>query len=122
MRRKGLSDTWIEWIMKAVCGGKVAVNLNGELGHYFRSYKGLRQGGPLSPLLFNLVVDGLSGILSKASTRCVIEGVTPHLVEGKAIAYKVLGFLSQWKKMLKPKEVLLMEDLILKLQEGLMAW
>jgi hypothetical protein len=42
MRRKGFSDIWIEWIMKAVCGGKVAVNLNGELGHYFRSYKGLR--------------------------------------------------------------------------------
>jgi hypothetical protein len=46
-----------------------------------------------------------------------------HLIKSpKAIAYKVLGFLSQWKKMLKPKEVLLMEDFILKLQEGLMAW
>jgi hypothetical protein len=65
-----------------VCGGRVAVNLNGELGHYFRSYKGLRHGDPLSLLLFNLVADGLSSILSKASERGFIEGVTPHLVEG----------------------------------------
>jgi hypothetical protein len=46
-----------------------------------------------------------------------------HLIKSpKAIAYKVLGFLSQWKKMLKPKEVMIMEDLTLKLQEGLKAW
>jgi hypothetical protein len=82
MIRKGFCKRWIEWILKAVCGGRVAVNLNGELGYYFRSYKGLRQGNPLSPLLFNLVADGLSGILSKASTRGVIERVTPYLVEG----------------------------------------
>jgi hypothetical protein len=46
-----------------------------------------------------------------------------HLIKTpKAIAYKVLGFLSQWKKMLKPEEVLKMEDTILTLQEGLKAW
>ena len=46
-----------------------------------------------------------------------------HLIKSpKSIAYKVLGFLSQWKKLLKPQEVLMMEDTILKLQEGLKAW
>jgi hypothetical protein len=46
-----------------------------------------------------------------------------HLIKSpKTIAYKVLGFLSQWKKLLEPKEVMMMDDLILKLLEGLKAW
>lgn len=68
--------------MKAVSCGRVAVNLNGVLGQYFRSYKGLRQRDPLSPLLFNIVADGLLAILDRASEKGLLEGVTPHLVEG----------------------------------------
>lgn len=81
-KSKGFSDQWIDWVMKAVRGGRVAVNLNGELGQYFRSYKGLRQGDPLSPTLFNLDADGLTTILNKAVERGVLSGVTPHLVPG----------------------------------------
>lgn len=40
----------------------------------------------------------------------------------KSIAYKILGFLSQWKKLLKPMEMDKVDDLIKKLQEGLKAW
>ena len=80
MKSKGFSDQWTQWVMKVVCGGRVVVNLDGELGQYFRSYKGLRQGDPLSPILLNLVADGLSAILNKAAERGVIRGVTPLLV------------------------------------------
>jgi len=34
----------------------------------------------LSPILLNLVADGLSAILNKAAERGVISGVTPQLV------------------------------------------
>jgi len=40
----------------------------------------------------------------------------------KVIAYKIVGILKQWKKMLKVKDQGLMEDAILKLQEELRAW
>lgn len=49
LQRKGFSETWIRWVNQAVRGGKVCIDLNGERGEYFRSFKGLRQGDPSSP-------------------------------------------------------------------------
>jgi len=48
MKGKGLPDTWINWVMQTVQGGRVCVNINGQRGGYFRTYQGLRQGDPLS--------------------------------------------------------------------------
>lgn len=36
----------------------------------------------MSPLLFNLVVDALSTMLSRACAARVIQGLVPHLVDG----------------------------------------
>jgi hypothetical protein len=47
LHRKGFAEMWIQWINKAVRGGRVCIDLNGERGEFFRSYKGLRQGDPL---------------------------------------------------------------------------
>lgn len=62
--------------------GKVCININGENGPCFKTHRGLRQGDPLSPLLFNLVADALAHILNKAKFRGHIKGVVPHLVDG----------------------------------------
>jgi hypothetical protein len=45
----------------------------------------LRQGDPLSPLLFNLVADGLATLLTKAKEVGLIRGLIPDLVEGGLI-------------------------------------
>jgi len=68
--------------MKTVQGGKVTIDINGERGEFFQSYRGLRQGDPLSPLLFNLVGDALSAMLHLAGARGEIKGLVPHLIEG----------------------------------------
>jgi hypothetical protein len=82
LRRNFFDEKWIDWMLRAVQGGKVAVNLNGELGNYFRSFKGLRQGDPMPPLLFNLIADALSEILSTTKEKGLIIGLLPELVEG----------------------------------------
>jgi len=51
--KKGFSERWVSWMLKVVKGGRVAVNLNGERGQFFRSFKGLRQG-ILSLLYFSI--------------------------------------------------------------------
>jgi hypothetical protein len=60
----------------------VGISLNGEPGNFFRTFKGLRQGDPLSPLLFNLVADALATLMKKAKDDGLIKGLVPKLVEG----------------------------------------
>jgi hypothetical protein len=43
--------------------------------------KRLRQGDPLSPLLFNIVVDMLAILIKRAKAEGQIDGVVPHLVD-----------------------------------------
>ena len=65
-RMKGFSSKWIEWIKSFISGGSVAVNINDEVGPYFQTKKGVRQGDPLSPILFNIVADMLTLFINRA--------------------------------------------------------
>jgi retron-type reverse transcriptase len=51
---------------KSSLRGSVAVKVNDNIGHYFQTRKGVRQGDPLSPMLFNIVVDILTILISGA--------------------------------------------------------
>ena len=53
----------------------------GRQGAYFRTRKGLRQGNPLSPLLFNIVVDMLALLIAQSKQEGQVEGAIPHLVD-----------------------------------------
>lgn len=72
---KGFPTLWCDWIMKVVRGGKVAVRVNDELGPYFNTHEGLRQGDPLSPLLFNLAAEALTVLIQRAEDNKLIEGL-----------------------------------------------
>jgi hypothetical protein len=49
-----------------VSGGHVSVKVNDDIDPFFCTHKGLRQGDPLSPILFNIVVDMLAILMSRA--------------------------------------------------------
>lgn len=53
------------------------VNINGELTLYFFCKRGIRQGDPLSPYLFNLAADSLSKMFQISREQNAIIGLGP---------------------------------------------
>ena len=79
---KGFSLKWIEWIRSFISGGSVAINVINEVGPFFQTKKGLRQGDPLSPILFNIVADMLTLFINRAKKENQLSGVVPQLLVG----------------------------------------
>jgi len=81
LRMKGFSPTWYDWINQVTTKGTVGIKVNEDIGHYFQTRKGVRQGDPLSPLLFNIEMDMLAIIICRAKENGQASGVVPHLVD-----------------------------------------
>lgn len=82
MQTKGFGDMWCDWMMKIVRGGRVVVKVNNQIGPYFPTFKGVRHGEPLSPLLFDIIADGLALLLKKAQHNRIIRDPMPQLIDG----------------------------------------
>ncbi|KAG0533440.1 hypothetical protein BDA96_04G193700 [Sorghum bicolor] len=48
---RGFNERWCKWMEQVVAGGTVSVKLNNLIRPYIKSYKGVRQGDPLSPII-----------------------------------------------------------------------
>jgi hypothetical protein len=81
LRMKGFSQKWCGWIENTIKGGSVEVKVNDEVGHFFQTRKGLRQGDPLSPILFNVMADMLAVLIARAREMGHFSGLVPHLVD-----------------------------------------
>jgi hypothetical protein len=64
----------VQWVMECVTTVRYSIRFNGTLLDAFQPTRGLRQGDPLSPYLFLLVVDGLSKVLQHEAANGSIEG------------------------------------------------
>jgi hypothetical protein len=70
-------------------GGSVGVRINECESHYFLTGKGLRQGDPLSPLLFNFVGDVFTRMLVKAAQQNLISGLLWDFRPGGVLFYNM---------------------------------
>jgi hypothetical protein len=82
LRMKGFSDESHALINSFVSIGSVTIKINDDVGRYFQTLKGLRQGDPLSPMQFNIVADMLAIMIECAKVDGLIEVVVPHLIDG----------------------------------------
>jgi len=86
LEARGFDPVWINWVKHIVEGGSLGIMVNGEESSYFKPGKGLSQGDPLSPFLFNLVGDGLSRMLRKAVDKGIVTGLLEDFRVGGIVA------------------------------------
>ena len=62
----------------------MSVKMNHQLGPYIKSFKGVRQGDPLSdplsPILFNFVADCVTRMVHRAQENGLIIGLISHII------------------------------------------
>ncbi|GJR24032.1 putative RNA-directed DNA polymerase [Tanacetum coccineum] len=76
MRQMGFGVKWRKWILSCLSSASISVLINGSPSSEFKMERGLRQGDPLSPLLFLLVAEALQMTVLEACGKGVYNGVS----------------------------------------------
>jgi len=71
----GFPYEFIRWIMCCITNVSFSVLVNGATSPIFHSERRLREGCPLSPLLFLLIMEGLSRILKEEHRQGRLRGI-----------------------------------------------
>ncbi|GJZ37313.1 hypothetical protein Tco_0583504 [Tanacetum coccineum] len=61
----GFHNRMVSWIMECVSTTSFSICINGSLHGYFKGKRGIRQGDPLSPYLFTLIMEVLTLMLHR---------------------------------------------------------
>ena len=75
LEQMGFPGRWCMWVAGILKSARSSVLVNGSPTFEFQCEKGLRQGDPLSPFLFLVVMEALSGLLNKAILEEEFEGL-----------------------------------------------
>ncbi|PWA52848.1 reverse transcriptase domain, Reverse transcriptase zinc-binding domain protein [Artemisia annua] len=70
----GFGAKWRSWIQSCLCSSRSSILINGSPTSEFPIKRGLRQGDPLSPFLFIIVMEGLHIALQNAVGSGLIRG------------------------------------------------
>ena len=64
LKRCGFFEKWRRWIIWCISTVKFSILINGTPVDFFGSTRGVHQEDPLSPLLFDIVIEALSRMLA----------------------------------------------------------
>jgi hypothetical protein len=74
MDRMGFESKWTACIRTCISTVRFSIMVNGSPSGFFGSSRGIRQGDPLSPLLFLLIMEVLSRMLRRTKEAGLIKG------------------------------------------------
>ncbi|WVZ85537.1 hypothetical protein U9M48_032454 [Paspalum notatum var. saurae] len=75
MQHLGFGHIWCNLISLLLSTSSTRILINGEPGEYIVHRRGLRQGDPLSPMLFILVMEALNAIVSYACWEHMLQPI-----------------------------------------------
>ena len=81
LQHLGFSRRWVNWISILLSSASTRIILNGTPGRRICHARGLRQGDPLSPLLFVLVMEVLNALLHLADEQELLGKLHPRIGE-----------------------------------------
>ena len=90
--RMGLRLKWRRWIKACISFVCFSILVNGSPEGFFGNSRGLKQGHPLSPLLFLLVMEVLSRLLKKTEECNLIQGFHVGAVNSVEVSISHLLF------------------------------
>lgn len=73
LMRLGFGGRWKKWI-RCCMTTTFVVMVNGGPSSFFKASRGLRQGDPISPLLFLIVMDAFSRLVDWAGELKLVRG------------------------------------------------
>ncbi|GJW80836.1 RNA-directed DNA polymerase, eukaryota [Tanacetum coccineum] len=76
LKNLGFGSRWRDWIQSCLNSSKGSILVNGSPTSEFQYFKGLKQGDPLSPFLFILVMESLHLSFQKVVNAGLYKGVS----------------------------------------------
>lgn len=87
LKHMGFSDRWLNWISLLLSTASTKVVVNGSPGRRICHARGLRQGDPLSPLLFVLAMKALNCLLRYADREGFLRALGDANIQERSYLY-----------------------------------
>ena len=92
LKRMGFGLRWCRWIHTCISTVQFAVLVNGAPVDFFGSSRGLRQGDPLSPLLFLVMMEVFSKMMKRVEDAGLLRGFRADGRRGEGVCASDLLF------------------------------